>query len=130
MRKPRRPRRRGNPGARVVQPPPDDVDVDDIANNATYVSSPYHSLAVPAPRPRPDATLCPLSVSKNPIRIIRWLRDSIRQGRTGSWSGNGFPKYVWHRVGDVIYEAREGSPGTGIYHGYPLDSSQTVRGLP
>ena len=61
-------------------------------------------------------------------RVELWLREAIAHGWTGVWD-NGFPRYVWRRVGDVIYEARQGSPGSGVYHGYPLYPEQDVRGL-
>ena len=88
--------------ARVVRPPPDGVNLDDIAQRVTYVSSPYHSRATRIRRPRPDASKCPPEVSKDLERVERWLREAVRLGRTGVWV-KGFPRYVWHRVGDVIF---------------------------
>lgn len=126
MRRPQR--RRNNPKARVVRPPPADVDLDAVAEQATYESSPYHSGAVRSPAPRPDASKCPSELSNDLERVKLWLRQAIQAGTTGVWE-NGFPRYVWHRVGDVIYEARQGSPGAGVYHGYPLSPEQHVRGL-
>ena len=126
MRRPKR--RRDNPKARVVRTPPDGVSLEDIAQKVTYVSSPYHSSAARIRRPRPDATKCPPEVSNDLERVKLWLREAIRLGRIGTWD-NGFPRYVWHRVGDVIFEARQGSPGSGEYHGYPLYPDQDVRGL-
>ena len=126
MRRPER--RRNNPKARVVRPPPDGVDLDAIAEQVTYESSLYHSTVTRIRRPRPDASKCPPEVSKDLERVERWLREAIAQGWTGVWD-KGFPRYVWRRVGDVIYEARQGSPGSGVYHGYPLYPEQDVRGL-
>ena len=126
MRRPER--RRGNPKARVVRPPPDGVDLDAIAEQVTYESSPYHSRAARIRRPRPDASKCPPEVSKDLERVELWLREAIQEGWTGVWD-KGFPRYVWRRVGDVIFEARQGSPGSGVYHGYPLYPEQNVRGL-
>ena len=39
------------------------------------------------------------------------------------------PKYVWHVEADAAYEARQGAPGSGEYHGYPLQPTQSVRDL-
>jgi hypothetical protein len=126
MRKPKR--YRDNPKARAVRPPPDGVSLDDIAEKVTYVSSDYHSRATRIRRPRPDATKCPPEVSNDLEHVKSWLREAIRSGWTGVWD-KGFPRYVWRRVGDVIFEARQGSPGSGQYHGYPLYPEQDVRGL-
>lgn len=129
MTKMRRPeRRRDNPKARVVRPPPDGVDLDAVAEQATYESSPYHSTLARIRRPRPDASKCPPEVSKDLQRVELWLRQATQAGTTGVWE-NGFPRYVRRRVGKVIYEARQGSPGSGVYHGYPLYPEQDVRGL-
>ena len=50
-------------------------------------------------------------------------------GQVGAlWEG-GFPRYVWHREDDTVYEARQGAAGSGEYHGYPLKPNQIVRGL-
>lgn len=38
-------------------------------------------------------------------------------------------QYVWHRESEVVFEARQGSPGSGEYHGCPVEPSQPVRGL-
>lgn len=57
-----------------------------------------------------------------------WLRTAVLAGRCGAWE-QGFPRYVWYQEGDIIYEARQGSPGSGEYHGYPLEPWQTVQGL-
>lgn len=72
--------------------------------------------------------MCPRGLANARDRIEQWLRQAIMDGHCGTWRG-GFPQYVWHREGDTIYEARQGSPGSGEYHGYPLEGQQTVRGL-
>lgn len=126
MRKPKR--RRDNPKARVVRDPPRGVDLDDVAQRATYVSSSYHSSVARMRSPRPDASQCPSSLSKELERVQEWLREAIRSGSIGVWE-KGFPRYVWRKVGDTIFEARQGSPGSGQYHGYPLYPEQKVRGL-
>ena len=61
-------------------------------------------------------------------QVQDWLQEAIRAGNIGRFKG-GFPNRVWKRVGDTIFEARQGSPGSGIYHGYPLNPDQAVAGL-
>lgn len=131
MRPPKR--RRNNPKARKVVAPPPDVNVVGVAASCHYVGSPYHKAGlgfagVPRSR-RPDANMCPKNLMNARKRVQGWLRKAVRAGHTGAWE-RGFPRYVWYRNGAVVYEARQGSPGSGEYHGYPLDPDQRVQGLP
>lgn len=123
---------RGNPRARRVQEPPEGIDLAHVAESCRYVGSPYHKDAmgfagIPRGR-RPSASLCPRSLANRRDVVEAWLRDSVRAGRVGAWE-EGFPRYVWHRDGDILFEARQGSPGSGEYHGYPLEPTQRVRGI-
>lgn len=129
MRKPRR--QRDNPKARKVVPPPRGADLAQVAAACHYVGSVYHKDRpgfAGTPHRRPDASLCPGGLAKRQGRIEGWLREAVRVGRTGAWDG-GFPRYVWHREGDTVFEACQGPPGSGAYHGYPLEPWQHVRGL-
>jgi hypothetical protein len=124
--------RRDNPKARQVQAPPSGVDLAEVAERCRYVGSPYHkdipSFAGTTRAPRPDASICPRELANAQARVEAWLRDAVLAGRCGGWE-RGFPRYVWHREADTVYEARQGSPGSGEYHGYPLEPWQWVRGL-
>ena len=123
---------RDNPKARKVQAPPDGVDLKRVAESCRYVGSPYHKdvpgfAGMPRGR-RPAASLCPRDLAPQRDLVERWLREAVRSGRVGAWDG-GYPRYVWHREHDVVFEARQGSPGSGEYHGYPLEPMQQVQGL-
>ena len=133
VRKPKFQRHRDNPKARKVAPPPEGIDLAQVAESCRYaVDNPYHKArpgsAGTPPRHRPDASLCPSDLVDCRERIEQWLRDAVRAGRIGAWEG-GFPRYVWHREGGTVFEARQGSPGSGEYHGYPLAPWQHVQGL-
>jgi hypothetical protein len=123
---------RGNPRARKVQPPQAGVDLAKVAVSRRYVGSPYHKAGAGfAGQPRgrrPSASLCPRQLVNQRHRVQRWLRAAIKAGHVGVWDG-GFPRYVWHREGEIVFEARHGTPGSGEYHGYPLEPRQRVRGL-
>ena len=130
MRKPRF--QRANPKARRVQEPPPDVDLAEVASSCRYVGSRYHkdipSFAGMLSNRRPDASMCP-RVLANCHRVVEdWLRQAVTAGQVGAWE-RGFPRYVWYCDGEIVYEARQGSPGSGEYHGYPLEPEQEVRGL-
>lgn len=122
---------RDNPKSRRVVPQPADVDVALVAAKCRYVGSPYHAAGPTAGRPatrRPDAAICPEELTSDRRRVEEWLRAGVVAGRTGAWEG-GFPRYVWHRQEETVYEARQGAPGSGEYHGYPLQPRQRVRGF-
>jgi hypothetical protein len=60
-----------------------------------------------------------------------WLESAIRAASTGRWDAEyRYPLEVFHREGDVVFQAVLGSPGSGEYHGFPLESWQAVRNLP
>ena len=58
-----------------------------------------------------------------------WLREAIRQGRVGEPWENGFPRYVWHRGNDTVYEGRLLNREAGEYKGYPLNRDEWPRGM-
>jgi hypothetical protein len=127
-------RKRTNPRHLLVSAPPDGADLAAVAAKACYVGSVYHkdvpSFAGPVPRPRPDASICPRRLAWRKADIATWLQGAIRLGHCGAmWEGS-FPRYVWHRAGAVVYEARLVNAFKGEYKGYPLEANERVRGLP
>lgn len=130
MKRPNRERRK--PHLRRVSEPPQGVDLNSLANRATYGGSPKHkdtpSFAGAVPHPRPDASICPRDLARARGRVEEWLRDAIRRGNAGSWDGE-FPAPVWHREGNVTYEAHLTRPNMGEYHGFPLEPDELVEGL-
>ena len=93
--------------------------------------SPEHKDVVTSagpPRPRGDASLCPREVN-DVTTVTGWLRAAIRSGSTGApWEG-GFPRYVWHRERDIVFEARLVNRGAGTYKGYPLKEEEWPPGI-
>lgn len=128
MKAPQRIRRK----PKFLGPAPDGIDIEASAREAVYVGSPEHkdskSFAGP-PHPRRDAAICDRSLSDSSHQITEWVRAAIR-GRmfSGDWQGR-FPKYIWHRVGDIVYEGRQVTPGRGDYKGYPLFPDQIPDGV-
>jgi hypothetical protein len=61
--------------------------------------------------------------------IQRWLQEEIRAGNFNDFWVNGFPKYVWHREDDIVYQGHLMDPSRGTYKGYPLEPYQFPRGL-
>ena len=90
-----RPPDRERPSPRVIQPPPPDVDVADVAARVSYTGSPEHKNAVTFagnPRSRADATICDSAFASRLAEIQLWLRAAIRMRCcAGPWE-NGFPR--------------------------------------
>lgn len=117
---------------RVLDPPPQEVRRA-TADRATYLGSAYHKdtlsfAGMPARRIKADASICPRTLAHERPRIEGWLREAIRRGNVGVWMGD-FPEQVWHREGEVTYEAVLTRGSAGEYHGYPLEPNETVEGL-
>ena len=102
-----------------------------MANLAVYVGSPEHKdfpSFAGQPRLRADASRCPREISDREL-VNQWLRSAIRRGAVGAcWEG-GFPRYVWYKDGDSVYEGRLLNSGNGEYKGYPLDKSEWPNGI-
>jgi hypothetical protein len=93
------------------------------AAKVRYTGSPYHrssgSTSGPIAQRVGLTSRCPPSWTN--VEATRVLRLAIIEGRVSLRWEHGYPRYVWHRDGDVLYEARLTNSGTGEYHGYPLE---------
>jgi hypothetical protein len=121
-------------GHRRVVTPNADVNLAEIARRARYVGSQEHKdtpsfAGQPHPRRYPPASLCPRSLAGEQEFVTRWLRTAIERGATGSYWVGGFPRLVWHKEGDVVYEAYLTNSGLGEYKGYPLEQIEWPKGL-
>lgn len=127
MRAPRRQR----PKRREVSNPPLGVDLMVLAKRAAYVGSPEHKdrpTFAGRPRPRADATICDPELADRQ-RLSQWIRKAIEESRVGApWEGD-FPRYVWHRVGEIVYEGRLVNRVQGEYKGYPLSPEEVPDGV-
>ena len=125
----RAPKRR-RPQKRQIGVPPN-ADLQSVADRVTYVGSPEHKdfpSFAGMPRPRADASLCPRSITDAAI-VTDWLRSAIIRGATSAlWEG-GHPRYVWHKEGDTLFEARLNNRSNGSYKGYPLAPQEWPKGI-
>lgn len=127
----RAPRRR-RPRRRVLVDPPAGIDLNEIANDARYVGSPEHKdrpSFAGWPRPRADASICDPQLAQSQDEITGWLRCAIREGKVGAPWEDRFPRYVWYRKDNIVYEGRLVNQGLGEYKGYPLDPDQYPEGF-
>jgi hypothetical protein len=126
----RAPKRR-RPLLRSPQQLPDGASLPDLAGRSTYVGSAEHK-SYPSfagqPRLRADASKCDPKFT-DAAEITALLRKAIIIGNVGApWEGD-FPRYAWHIVDNVVYEARLVNQVLGQYKGYPLDRSEWPEGL-
>jgi len=96
------------------------------AVNVRYSPSDYHCPVhgrPPKSRAKP-AMLCPRDWTAG--QALNALRAAIRARMVSrSWCGD-FPRHVWHKEGDVWYEACTNVGTAGTYHAYPIEEA----GLP
>lgn len=127
----RAPRRRHAPRrtfASAITP----AKLAEAAERVRYEGSPEHKVAYSwlGPRKlRSDATPCPPTL-KDPGVLTEWLREAVRDGQVSEhWEGE-FPRYVWARREEAVFEARLINQGAGNYKGYPLASHEIPEELP
>jgi hypothetical protein len=124
--------KRKRPLVRKIIDPPSGTDLAELASRARYVGSPEHKSApsyAGPPKPRGDASCCDQSLNQDQLRVNCWLKKALRRGAVGApWEGD-FPRYVWHRQGEVVYEARLTNRVAGEYKGYPLLQDEWPAGL-
>jgi hypothetical protein len=111
---------------------PEGIDLHVVASLAHYVGSPEHKdrpSFAGYPRPRADASICDPNISRDQDGLTERLRESIRAGIIGApWEGR-FPRYVWCKIDDSIFEARLVNKGSGQYKGYKLEPEQYPQGV-
>ena len=62
-------------------------------------------------------------------RLCDWLQTAIRQGAVGEpWEGE-FPRYVWYKHEQTVFEGRLVNRTQGTYKGYPLAKGEWPKGI-
>ena len=88
---------------------------EQAAATASYSGSPEHKL----PHAKSDATLCPPELEGSRAQLTSWLRSAIAEGNIGGLLEGAFPRYVWYRDGNGLFEGRLTNHVLGEYKGYP-----------
>jgi len=111
---------------------PEGVDLEEVAGRVMYTGSPEHK-STPSfaghPRPRADASLCDPALADKQRQLTRCLRSAIKRGTVSElWQGD-FPRNVWFRDGDTVFEGRLVNAEQGHYKGYPLERDEWPDGI-
>lgn len=105
--------------------------LEKASRHAVYVGSAEHKAVHTwlGPRKlRSDATPCPADI-KSAEAVTPWLKEAISRGNVSEYWEADFPRYVWMRDGDFLYEGRLMNQVNGEYKGYPIEPDQAPRGL-
>jgi hypothetical protein len=92
-----------------------------------YVGSPEHKRTpsfAGTPRLRRDASLCDDKLARQQGSLTQWLHQALSRGCCSSFPEHGYPKYVWYRIGDTMYEGRLVNSVSGEYKGYALTEDE------
>jgi hypothetical protein len=113
-------------------------DLESVAERAVYVGSGEHKRfpnPLADPRLRSDASDCDAvdpSLSQDPERLTRWLREAIRRRQVSPEFEGDFPRYVWAWIPaaqrTALVEARLTNSGLGQYKGYFIDLDEDLPG--
>ena len=103
-------------------------ELEAAAKAAMYAPSNYHCKidGKLARRVKP-ATPCPRDFTFQQAGDA--IRAAIKAGRVSRQWIDGFPKHLWHKEGEVWYEACTTAGTVGTYHAYPIDVSGLPAGL-
>lgn len=113
---------------RVLRKNVSNEELHAAASKIKYAPSNYHCKinGKLARRVKP-ASPCPKEFSLPAAGAA--IREAILSRRVSARWVNGFPKHVWHRDGDVWYEACTEAGTAGTYHAYPIEVANLPPGL-
>lgn len=125
-----------NPKRRLAARPTSEPGVEELrqfALRATYMGNPVHKRnpgdfgLEPFRGPRPGKTLCDGAKISEKTVALHLLQEGFRKGLVSVQRRNGWPQNVWAMSEDgTPLEAMLTNRGTGEYHGYPLQSNDSL----
>ena len=106
--------------------------LEQLSKIVTYVGSPEHKRSpsfAGHPRPRADASICPKELLDHQEKINGWLSCAVNKGSISEEFEGNFPKYVWYKDDDHVFEARLVNKIQGTYKGFPLNPEEWPTGI-
>lgn len=122
---------RKRPLRRTLDKNVNQYELDVLSEKVTYIGSPEHKDTpsfAGTPRPRADASICDRELSQDRERVQQWLECAVSSGCVGELKEGEFPRYVWYRDTEIVYEGRLVNRGNGEYKGYPLHENEWPEG--
>ena len=120
-----------------------------VSDLVRYVSSPYHRakgsrFGQAGDRRWPHASKCPpkwnqfdadralknavlegnVSEEWKPFDADRDRKNTVLEGNVSEEWKQRFPRFIWYKDDEVLYEARLSNEQAGQYHGYPLEDER------
>lgn len=127
-------RKRFNPKRRI-QDACDPAQLVRLAEHVKYAGNPAHKRTpgdfnlTPPFQPRAHKTLCDGVGITSRAEAIRLLREGIGKGLISVQARGDFPQDIWAVTPEgVPLEAQLENQDQGVYHGYPLSSTDDFRG--
>ena len=125
--------RKGNNSKRKIKENPDQRDLEQVVEKASYECSTDHKkypIGTPGFQfgPRPDATLCDSAGVTTVRQATRLLRTGARRGLVSEQTRGGFPQNIWSVDKDGCpFESELTNQRQGVYHGYPMGHTDPFR---
>lgn len=121
----RKPQHSHNKPRRIA--PVEGVDYQALAERVSYEGSPEHK-RTPSyaghPRPKANGSICPITLSADRSVPDGWLKEAVRRRCVDGTMSGSFPKQVWYKDGDIVFEGYLINRDRGTYKGYPLDPEE------
>ena len=105
------------------------VEKDFLKEHAVYEGASYHKKNPgdfklnPPSGPRPNKTLCDEAGISRKAQAQALLLQAIDGGLVSEKTEFDFPKHLWVKNGDHVFEAIYGGSKQGYYHGRPVRRS-------
>jgi hypothetical protein len=102
------------------------AELDRLAEGVSYEFSQFHRCGPdgpPAKKRTKPASHCPRAWRER--EAVKAIGNAIRARHISiSCTNEGYPRSVWHKEGEVWYEAKTHNNAGGRYHGYPVEEPQ------
>ena len=103
-----------------------------LAESVKYIGSPEHKRHpsfAGQPAPRADASICDPAFADRQEELTTLLREAVVAGTISGFFEGKFPRYVWMRQVDQVFEARLVNRELGHYKGYALNPDELPEGV-
>jgi hypothetical protein len=72
--------------------------------------------------------MCPKEI-RSLATVTTWLREAFDKGAVSGYFQGEFPRYVWYRLDNQVFEGMLVNKESGEYKGYPIDEFEWPKGI-